>query len=117
MDIPGANLLEQGIERQEWDQGLPAFESVRLVRACNLGIRCRKAGILELEERQPFILVTDSQLEYGLVRACSPQQIGVLLGRLDMHSSPAVLVKCEANRVDYGVLSTNIDIKAIFDVL
>ncbi len=34
-----------------------------------------------------------------------------------MHTSPAVLVKCETNRVDYWVLGTDIDIEAIFDVL
>ncbi len=117
MDVPGANLLKQGIKRQNWNQSLPAPESALLVLACNFGICRREAGVLELEERQPFILVTDSQLEHRLVRTCSPQQSGVLLGRLDMHSSPAVLVKCKANRVDNRVLSTNIDIKAIFDVL
>ncbi len=72
MDIPGTNLLKQGIKRQDWNQSLPALESALLVLACNFGIRRRKAGILELEERQLLALVADCQLEHGLVRArCS----------------------------------------------
>ncbi len=34
-----------------------------------------------------------------------------------MHATPAVLIKCEANRIDYRMLGTDIDIKAIFDML
>gem|GEM_PF-2229675 len=117
MNILGACLLKQGIKRQNWHQSLPALESARLVLVRNFSIRRGKTRVLELEERQSLALVADCQLEHGLVRARCPQQGRVLLGRLDMHATPAVLIKCEADRVNYRVLGTDINIKTIFDML
>ncbi len=64
MNIPGVNLLKQGIKRQDRNQSFPALESALLVLACYFGIRRRKAGILELEKRQLLALIADCQLEH-----------------------------------------------------